>query len=127
MVNLGRQSVLCVGGRSSAVAAYRQAVERAGGKFLHHDGGIEHNHHRLDANLAAADCVVCQTGCISHSAYWLVKDYCKRTGKRCVYLDKPSMSSFVAGLCALPGDTAPDLLGDTFSGTSKPADQLALS
>ena len=127
VVNLGRQSVLCVGGRSSAVAAYRQAVERAGGKFLHHDGGIEHNHHRLDANLAAADCVVCQTGCISHSAYWLVKDYCKKTGKRCVYLDKPSMSSFVAGLCALPGDTAPDLLGDTFSATSKPADQLALS
>ena len=111
VVNLDRKSVLCVGGRSSAVAAYRRAVERAGGKFLHHDGGIEHNHHRLDANLAAADCVVCQTGCISHTAYWLVKDYCKKTGKRCVYLDKPSMSSFVAGLSALPGELSLDANG----------------
>ncbi len=102
-INLDNKSVLCVGGRSSAVVLYRKAVERAGGKFLHHDGGIEHNHHRLDANLAAADCVVCQTACISHTAYWQVKDYCKKTGKQCVYLDKPSMSSFVEGISTLPG------------------------
>ena len=101
-INLGNISVLCVGGRSGAVASYRKAVEGAGGKFMHHDGGIEHNHHRLDANLAAADCVVCQTACISHTAYWFVKDYCKKTGKQCVYLDKPSMSSFVEGLNTLP-------------------------
>ncbi len=101
-IDLQQKSVLCVGGRSSAVALYRDAVERAGGKFIHHDGGIEHNHHRLDANLAAADCVVCQTGHISHTAYWLVKNYCKKTGKRCVYLDRASVSTFVEGLSALP-------------------------
>lgn len=77
-INLSSISVLCVGGRSSAVVSYRQAVERAGGKFLHHDGGIEHNPHRLDANLAAADCVVCQTTCISHTAYWLVRTIARR-------------------------------------------------
>ena len=54
--------------------------------------------HRLDASLAAADLVICQAGCISHSAYWLVKDHCKRTGKRCVYVDKPSASAFERGL-----------------------------
>jgi Uncharacterized protein conserved in bacteria (DUF2325) len=102
VINLHQKSVLCVGGRSGAVSSYRDAVERAGGKFMHHDGGIEHNQHRLDANLAAADCVICQTGCISHTAYWCVKDYCKKTGKRCVYLDKPSVSTFVEGLSALP-------------------------
>ncbi len=102
VINLHKRSVLCVGGRSSAVVSYRQAVERAGGRFIHHDGGLEHNHHRLDANLAAADCVVCQTACISHNAYWLVKDHCKKTGKTCVYLDKPSVSTFVEGLCTLP-------------------------
>ena len=48
--------------------------------------------------LAAADLVICQAGCISHSAYWLVKDHCKRTGKRCVYVDKPSASAFARGL-----------------------------
>lgn len=102
VINLQQKSVLCVGGRSGAIASYREAVERAGGKFMHHDGGIEHNQHRLDANLAAADCVICQTGSISHTAYWCVKDYCKKTGKRCVYLDKPSVSTFVEGLSALP-------------------------
>jgi hypothetical protein len=102
VINLHQKSVLCVGGRSGAVASYREVVERAGGKFVHHDGGIEHNQHRLDANLAAADCVICQTGCISHTAYWCVKDYCKKTGKRCVYLDKPSVSTFVEGLSTLP-------------------------
>jgi Uncharacterized protein conserved in bacteria (DUF2325) len=104
-IKLDNKSVLCVGGRSSAVVLYRKAVERAGGKFLHHDGGIEHNHHRLDANLAAADCVVCQTACVSHTAYWMVKDYCKKTGKQCVYLDRTSMSSFVEGLGMLPRAT----------------------
>lgn len=107
VIKLDNKSVLCVGGRSSAVVSYRQTVERAGGKFLHHDGGIEHNHHRLNANLAAADCVICQTACISHTAYWLVKDYCKKTGKRCVYLDRTSVSSFVEGLSTLPDAFAP--------------------
>ena len=78
------------------------------------------NNHRLDANLAAADCVVCQTGCISHTAYWLVKDYCKKTGKRCVYLDKPSMSSFVVGLSALPGELTPDESNAVPSAAAKP-------
>ena len=97
-VNLGKKSILCVGGRSSSVASYRKAVEQAGGSFFHHDGGREHGQHRLGARLAAADCVVCQTGNISHTAYWLVKDYCKKTGKHCVYLEKPSVSCFVEGL-----------------------------
>lgn len=108
VINLQQKNVLCVGGRNGAVSSYRDAVERAGGKFMHHDGGIEHNQHRLDANLAAADCVMCQTGCISHTAYWCVKNYCKKTGKRCVYLDKPSVSAFVEGLSALPFAPLPD-------------------
>ena len=52
----------------------------------------------LDASLAAADLVICQTGCISHNAYWKVKDFCKRTGKRCVFVENPSTSSLVRGL-----------------------------
>ena len=39
-----------------------------------------------------------ETGCISHSAYWRVKDFCKRTGKRCVFIDNPSISSLARGL-----------------------------
>jgi hypothetical protein len=96
--HLQARSILCVGGRSGHIPIYRDWVERHGGRFAHHDGGVEDNPHRLDASLAAADLVICQTGCLSHNAYWLVKDHCKRTGKRCVYVDKPSVAGFVKGL-----------------------------
>lgn len=41
----------------------------------------------LELSLAAADMVICQTGCLSHNAYWRVQDHCKRTGKTCVLMD----------------------------------------
>ncbi|MGF6275000.1 hypothetical protein ABIB38_003397 [Massilia sp. UYP11] len=97
-VRLDNRSVLCVGGRSSSVPVYRTMIERVGAQFAHHDGGLEDSSSRLDASLAAADLVICQTGCISHSAYWRVKDHCKRHGKRCVFVDNPSASSLVRGL-----------------------------
>ena len=70
-------------------------------RFLHHDGGEEDNPNQLDNTLAAADLVICQTGCISHDAYWRVKDHCKRTGKRCVFVDTPSRSSLERALQGL--------------------------
>lgn len=84
--HLSGKCVLCVGGRSGAVDAYRQIVEQRGGRFLHHDGGLEESLHRIDAALSAADLVVCQAGCISHNAYWRVKEQCKRTGKQCIFI-----------------------------------------
>ncbi|OON60820.1 hypothetical protein B0920_17865 [Massilia sp. KIM] len=97
-VRLYNRSVLCVGGRSANVPSYRSLIERAGGQFAHHDGGLEDSSSLLDASLAAADLVICQTGCISHAAYWRVKDHCKRTGKRCVFVENPSVSSLARGL-----------------------------
>jgi Uncharacterized protein conserved in bacteria (DUF2325) len=110
---LDAQAVLCVGGRTAAVPLYRHIVEKVGGRFLHHDGGDEDSSARLDATLAAADLVICQTGCISHNAYWRVKDHCKRTGKRCVFVETPSTAGIkralltlapAAALTALPAD-----------------------
>jgi Uncharacterized protein conserved in bacteria (DUF2325) len=75
-----------------------KVVLYVGGRFTHHDGGVEDNVSVLEANLAAADLVICQTGCISHNAYWRVKDFCKRTGKRCVFVENPSASSLERGL-----------------------------
>ncbi|NYE58882.1 hypothetical protein FHW58_000034 [Duganella sp. 1224] len=97
-LSLRERAVLCVGGRNGNVASYRELIEREGALFSHHDGGLEDNANRLEASLAAADLVICQTGCISHSAYWRVKDYCKRNGKRCVFIDNPSISSLARGL-----------------------------
>jgi hypothetical protein len=97
-LQLQQKNVLCVGGRSGNVASYRDLIERIGGRFAHHDGGMEDNQSLLDSSLAAADLVICQTGCISHNAYWRVKEFCKRTGKRCVFVENPSVSSFARGL-----------------------------
>lgn len=98
---LSNQAVLCVGGRARSVPVYRKLVEETGGRFLHHDGGEEDSDARLDATLAAADLVICQTGCVSHNAYWRVKDHCKRTGKRCVFVDSPSGAGLKRALLAL--------------------------
>jgi hypothetical protein len=95
---LQAQAVLCVGGRTGAVPAYKRLVENIGARFLHHDGGDEDNLQRLAATLAAATLVICQTGCVSHDAYWRVKDHCKRTGTRCVFVNNPSASSLLRAL-----------------------------
>jgi len=96
--SLEQRVVLCVGGRGGSVPQYRQAVEGCGAQFLHHDGGEEHKPAQLEPQLAAADLVICQTGCISHDAYWRVKDHCKRHHKRCVFVETPSRSAFERAL-----------------------------
>jgi len=100
---LEQRVVLCVGGRSNTVPLYRRAVEDCGAQFLHHDGGAEHKPAQLEPQLAAADLVICQTGCISHDAYWRVKDHCKRHGKRCVFVETPSRSAFERALAQAAG------------------------
>ena len=44
----------------------------------------------LEDSLAAADLVICQTGCASHGMVWRVQDHCKRTGKTCVLVAQPA-------------------------------------
>jgi len=41
----------------------------------------------FDARLDAASLVICQTGCLSHDAYWRVQDHCRRTGKPCILVN----------------------------------------
>ena len=105
---LQNQAVLCVGGRTAVVPVYRQLIERIGGRFMHHDGGEEDSAAKLDSTLAAADLVICQTGCISHDAYWRVKDHCKRTGKRCLFVDTPSRAGLERALNEVQGVVAPE-------------------
>lgn len=85
--------VACVGGRAAQLPGYRAVVESHGLELLHHDGGEEDNLGQLPATLAAADLVICQVGCISHNAYWRVKDHCKRHGKPCVFVESSSRSA----------------------------------
>ena len=53
--------------------------------------------HALDISLAAADMVICQTGCISHDDYWRVQDHCRRTGKPCILVDQAALPSAAQG------------------------------
>lgn len=46
---------------------------------------------RFEASVAAADLVICQTGCLSHGEYWRVQDHCRRTGKTCVMVEQPDL------------------------------------
>lgn len=97
---LADRAVLCVGGRTSSVPVYRRLIEGRGARFLHHDGGEEHGSGQLESTLAAADLVICQAGCVSHDAYWRVKNHCKRTGKRCVFVETPSRAALERALAA---------------------------
>ena len=87
--SLRDKAVLCVGQDSSGATVAQQVVEMAGGQFLRHDGRDREDSAALEASLVAADLVICQTGCVSHDAYWRVQDHCKRTGKQCVLVDRP--------------------------------------
>lgn len=97
--------VLCIGGRMNLVEGYRRLVETQGGRFLHHDGGLEESLHRINAVVTSADAVICQVGCVSHAAYYRLKDACKKLGKPCVFLKSPGVGNFARGLAALSGDT----------------------
>jgi hypothetical protein len=96
--DLSGRSVLYVGGRSSLVVHFRNLVERANGRFFHHDGGIEANERRLDCLLARGDIVLCPVDCVSHQACIKAKRYCKGTAKIFVPLRSSGLSSFVSGL-----------------------------
>lgn len=99
--DLSGRSVLCVGGRAALYPEYRRVVEASGGYFLTHDGGREDSMNRLPALLARADVVVCPADCLSHSAYYAVKRYCKRFGKPCALLDRSGLSTFRKGVEAI--------------------------
>ena len=103
-VRLFNRSVLCVGGRSGSVPVYRNVIEGVGAQFAHHDGGLEDSAGQLDASLAAADLVICQTGCVSHDDFWRDGDDCKRLGQTCVRVNHPDAVPLTAPRTAA-GDT----------------------
>jgi len=111
--NLADSCVLCVGGLTGARNHYRLAIEARSGRFMHHDGGREDNLHRLAPMLNGADMVLCASGNISHNAYQLVKQLCKKMGKPCVMIKGTGMASFIDGLGSLSGRARASQRGET--------------
>lgn len=68
-------------------------LERQNASLRHQLGAARHRpspHEAEDAPesaLAAAELVICQTGCIGHHAYWRAQDACRRTGRECVLVE----------------------------------------
>jgi hypothetical protein len=98
--------VLCVGGRHSLVAQYRALAERLGIRLIHHDGGQEESLSRLPELINGADAVLCPTDCVSHAAYYKLKQHCKRTGKPCLLFKGAGVSGFAVALARLSAGQA---------------------
>lgn len=92
------KTVLYVGGLHKMVPHYRRVVEDAGGRFLHHDGGVEAARGLLPKMLSTADAVMCPIDCVSHDACVCVKRMCKRLNKPCVLMRSSGLSSLARGL-----------------------------
>ena len=83
---LQEKAVLCIAEGETASQLAQQLVQIAGGRYLHQRADILEtaDEAAIEASLRAADLVICQTGCVSHGAWWRVQDHCRRTGKACV-------------------------------------------
>lgn len=95
------KNVLYVGGRCNLVRHYREVVERQGGTFHHHDGGVEHSLSELHGKLAAADVVLCPVDCVSHEACMAVKKACKICMKPFMMLRSSGLSALARSLDAM--------------------------
>jgi len=92
------RKILYVGGRAHLVRYYREAVERRGAEFLHHDGGVEENLSRLHGMMDTVDAVMCATDAVSHRAALGVKRACKSRSKPFIPLRNSSLSTLASGL-----------------------------
>jgi hypothetical protein len=98
VVPLAGRRIAYVGGRAGLIPHFRALVERSGGSFLHHDGGLEEQTCRLDGLLAQCDAVFCPIDCVSHDACSRAKRACKQRATPFVHLRTGSLSSFAKGL-----------------------------
>lgn len=85
--------ILYVGGRENLARRYRALVERRGGAFLRHDGGIEETRRTLPRLLSGVDAVICPVDCVSHDACKCVKDACKKRMTELRFLRSSGLSS----------------------------------
>ncbi len=106
--DLGGAQVLYVGGRANQVPQLKALVERAGGAFLHHDGGIEHSMTLLPGLISRADCAMFPIDCISHDAMGMVKRQCRLAAKPFIPLRTASLAGLLSGLAALDRSATPE-------------------
>lgn len=104
--DLGRRSILYVGGRTQGVAHFRTLVEACNGCFHHHDGGREKGIARLKTLFGKADAVVFPVDCVSHSALAEIKKLCRRLNKPYLPMRRSGRATLMRALRSLTERTA---------------------
>jgi hypothetical protein len=106
-LSLSGLTVLYVGGRENLMPQFRALVARAGGVFLHHDGGVEHSSALLPGLISRAQWVLFPVDCISHDAMGVIKRACRQSGKLYLPLRTSSLTCLFSGLVALSKNDRP--------------------
>ncbi|HLH94447.1 MAG TPA: DUF2325 domain-containing protein [Xanthobacteraceae bacterium] len=100
-IDLAGLTVLYVGGRANQAPLLKGLVERTKGRFLHHDGGIEHSPTLLPGLVSRADVAMFPVDCVSHDAAAAVKRACQQLGKRYLPLRTSSLACLLSGLASV--------------------------
>jgi hypothetical protein len=106
-LSLSGLTVLYVGGRENLMPQFRALVVRAGGVFLHHDGGTQHNSALLPGLISRAHCILFPVDCVSHDAMGAIKRACRQSGKPYMPLRTSSLTCLFSGLVDLSKMTTP--------------------
>ena len=96
--NLDHTTILLVGGRPAQVPTLTQAVARAGGTLLHHDGGREMSLGLLPGMVGRSDRVVVALDCVSHAAAAAARRLVRDKGKALSALPNLSLSSLLGAV-----------------------------
>jgi len=102
-LNLSGLTLLYVGGRANQIPRLKALVERVGARFLHHDGGLEHNAGLLPSLVSRADHVIFPVDCVSHGAAGTIKRLCRQAGRPYQPLRNASLACLLSLLPAIRG------------------------
>ncbi|HTU63009.1 MAG TPA: DUF2325 domain-containing protein [Polyangiales bacterium] len=100
-----------VGGRTHLVPYYRALIEDRGGKFLHHDGGLEQSLEAVTRVLCNVDVVICPVDCVSHAACLLAKQACRNLAKPFVPLRSAGLSSLARAVQGMGAGLSDSMTG----------------
>jgi hypothetical protein len=102
-LDLSGTSLLYVGGRAHQIPQIKGLIERAGARFLHHDGGIGQSSGLLPGLVGRADRVFFPIDCISHDAATTIKRQCRASGRSYEPLRTASLACLLAALLRMRG------------------------
>jgi hypothetical protein len=100
-IDLAGMTILYIGARANQVPKLKELVERGAGRFLHHDGGLEHNAALLPGLVSRADISLFPVDCVSHDAVAVIKRVCRQAARPYRALRTSSLACLLSALVTL--------------------------